>query len=77
MKTIFGYYVIKVPGTWTYRFLKAKDFEPNRMFNYRNIYVEDLSNRIDESSRILLVDDDVFDKHVNEVLNIQLNQRLA
>jgi len=35
MKTIFGYHVIKVPGTWTYKFLKAKDFEPKIIMDYK------------------------------------------
>lgn len=39
MKTIFGYHVIKVPGTWTYKFLKAKDFEPKTIMNYKPIDV--------------------------------------
>jgi hypothetical protein len=39
VKTIFGYYVIKVPGTWTYKFLKSKDFEPKTIMNYKPIDV--------------------------------------
>ena len=78
MKTIFGYHVIKVPGTWTYRFLKASDFEPKfNNFNYTIIEVTDLSTRMTKDSQLLSVDDNEFDKHVNQVLDIQVNNYIV
>ena len=78
MKTIFGYHVINVPGTWTYRFLKAKDFEPKfNNFNYVKANVKDLSTRMTPASKLLSIDDNDFDKHVNQVLDIQVNNYFA
>lgn len=78
MKTIFGYHVINVPGTWTYRFLKAKDFEPKfNNFNYVKANVKDLSTRMTPASKLLSIDDNDFDEHVNQVLDIQVNNYFA
>lgn len=74
MKTIFGYHVINVPGTWTYKLLKASDFEPKfNKFKYRKIEIKDLSYVLKQHSPILQVEDEAFDKHVNEILNIQVD----
>ena len=78
MKTIFGYHVINVPGTWTYRFLKASDFEPKfKNFNYVKAEVKDLSTRMTPSSQLLTIEDEDFDRHVNQVLDIQVNNYFA
>lgn len=78
MKTIFGYHVINVPGTWTYKILKATDFEPKfKNFNYVKANVKDLSTRMTPASTLLSIDDNDFDKHVNQVLDIQVNNYFA
>ena len=78
MKTIFGYYVINVPGTWTYKVLKATDFEPKfKNFNYVKANVKDLSTRMTPASTLLSIDDNTFDEHVNQVLDIQVNNYFA
>ena len=78
MKTIFGYHVINVPGTWTYRFLKATDFEPKfKSFYYPKANLKDLSTRMTPASQLLTVDDESFDEHVNQVLDIQVNNYYA
>lgn len=78
MKTIFGYYVINVPGTWTYKILKASNFEPKfNNFNYVKANVKDLSTRMTPASTLLSIDDNKFDEHVNQVLDIQVNNYFA
>jgi hypothetical protein len=78
MKTIFGYHVINVPGTWTYKILKATNFEPKfNNFNYVKANVKDLSTRMRPASTLLSIDDNTFDEHVNQVLDIQVNNYFA
>ncbi len=78
MKTIFGYYVINVPGTWTYKILKASNFEPKfNNFNYVKANIKDLSTRMTPASTLLSIDDNKFDEHVNQVLDIQVNNYFA
>lgn len=78
MKTIFGYYVINVPGTWTYKILKASNFEPKfNNFNYVKANIKDLSKRMTPASTLLSIDDNKFDEHVNQVLDIQVNNYFA
>lgn len=78
MKTIFGYYVINVPGTWTYKILKASNFEPKfNNFNYVKANIKDLSTRMTTASTLLSIDDNKFDEHVNQVLDIQVNNYFA
>ena len=78
MKTIFGYHVINVPGTWTYKILKASNFEPKfNNFNYVKANIKDLSTRMTPASTLLSIDDNKFDEHVNKVLDIQVNNYFA
>ena len=78
MITLFGYHIIKVPGTRWYKFLKKSEFEPRTPVKpsikryYLKTDVDDLSSQILKYPSYLYADDDSFDRHVTNILDRQV-----
>ena len=77
MITLFGYHIIKVPGTRWYKFLNEKEFAPQPSVKkyYMKIDVEDISNVVLSHRQSALHYTDLeFDQWITAMLDRQVDE---
>lgn len=81
MITLFGYHIIRVPGTRWYKFLSKREFAPRIPSSptvkkyYLKVDVEDISREVlSNRHSALRYSDDEYDQWVTDMLNYQVDE---